>query len=56
MYTYEMDVASIVEDTEWTRFGLQTDGWMDGGMVRQMNRQMDKVKPVYLLQLHWWGG
>ena len=31
MYKYEMDPASIVEDTEWTRFfpqmDIQTDGW-----------------------------
>ena len=26
----ERDPASVVEDTEWTRFGLQTDGWTDG--------------------------
>ena len=32
---YEMDSASIVEDTERTWFHLQTD------------RQTDKVKPVY---------
>ena len=40
----EMDPASIVEDTEWTPFCPQTDG------------QMDKVKPVYPLQLRWAGG
>ena len=29
MCKYEMDPANIVEDTEWTRFGLQTDGQAD---------------------------
>ena len=37
MCKYEMDPASIVEDTERTRFCTQTD----------------KVKPVYPLQLRW---
>ena len=32
-----MDLASIVQDTEWTRFRPQTEG------------QTDKVKPVYSL-------
>ena len=36
MYKYEMDLTSIVEDTERTPFCPQTD------------RQTDKVKPVYL--------
>ena len=27
MYKYEMDPASIVEDTEWTGFCPQTDRW-----------------------------
>ena len=35
MYKYEMGPAKIVEDTEQTRFRLQTDG------------RMDKVKPPY---------
>ena len=35
MCKYEMDPTSIVEDTERTRFGLQTDG------------RTDKVKPLY---------
>ena len=39
MCKYEMDPASIVEDTERTRFVQQTD--------RRTNRPMDKVKPVY---------
>ena len=34
MCKYEMDPASIVEDTEWTQFCPQTDrgtdGWTDG--------------------------
>ena len=30
MCKYEMYLISIVEDTEQTRFGLQTDGWTDG--------------------------
>ena len=34
---YKLDLASIVEDTDWTQFGLQTDEWMD----RQMGRQTD---------------
>ena len=45
MCEYEMDPAgsSTVEDTERTR--PQTD--------RQTDGQMDKVKPVHPLQLHW---
>ena len=39
MCKYEMDPASIVEDTEWTRFCPQTDGETD--------RRTDKVKSVY---------
>ena len=35
LYKYEMDLASIVLDTEQTPLGPQVD------------RQMDKVKPVY---------
>ena len=34
MFEYEMDPASIVEDTERTRFRLQTD------------RRVDKLKPI----------
>ena len=30
MCKYEMDLASIVEDTERTRFCPQTDRWTDG--------------------------
>ena len=37
---YWMDLANIVEDTEWTRFRPQTDGrWTD--------RWTDMVKPLY---------
>ena len=39
MCKYEMDLASIVEDTERTRFCWQTNRRTDG--------QMDMVKPVY---------
>ena len=35
MYKYEMDLVSILEDTERTRF------------CPQMDRRMDRVKPVY---------
>ena len=48
MRKYEIDPASIVEDTERTRFCPQTDRWTDG--------QTDKVKPVYPFQLRWAGG
>ena len=44
MCKYEMDPASIVEDTERTRFVLQTD------------RPTDKVKPVYPLPLNFVAG
>ena len=47
MHKYEMDLVSIVEDTERTLFCPQTDG--------QMDRRMDKVKPVYPPQLRWAG-
>ena len=40
---YEMDPASIVEETDWTRFRPQ------------MDTQAGKVKPVYPLQLRWAG-
>ena len=43
---YEMDLVSILEDTERTRFCTQTDRRMDG----QTGGQTDKVKPVYPLQ------
>ena len=39
MCKYEMDLASIVEDTEWKLFRSQTDG--------QMDKRTHKVKPVY---------
>ena len=44
MCKYEMDPASIVEDTERPRFVLQTD------------RPTDKVKPVYPLPLNFVAG
>ena len=44
MCKYEMDPASIVEDTERTRF------------VLQMDRPTDKVKPVYPLPLNFVAG
>ena len=43
MCKYEMDPASIVEDTERTRFCPQTDRRTDG----QTDRRTDDVKPVY---------
>ena len=39
MNNYEMDPASIVQDTEWTRFCPQTDG--------HTHRQMNEMKPLY---------
>ena len=44
MCKYEMDPASIMEDTEQTRFVLQTD------------RPTDKVKPIYPLPLNFVAG
>ena len=41
MYEYEMDSASILQDTEWTRFHPPMD--------RQMDWHMEKVKLVYNL-------
>ena len=41
MCQFEMDLMSIVEDTERTRFCPQTD--------RRTDRRTDKVKPVYPL-------
>ena len=35
MHYYEMYPASIVEDTEWTGLGLQTDGQKEGWMDSQ---------------------
>ena len=29
MYRYKMDPASIVDDTEWTLFRVQTEGQID---------------------------
>ena len=48
MYKYEIDPASIVEDTEQTLFCPHTDGRTDGQTV--------KVKPVYPLQVRGGGG
>ena len=45
MCKYDMDPASIVEDTEQTRFDLQMDRQMEG----RMDLRTDKVKPVYPL-------
>ena len=39
MNNYEMDPASIVQDTEWTRFCPQTDG--------HTHRPMNEMKPLY---------
>ena len=39
MNSYEMDPASIVQDTEWTGFCPQRDG--------QTHRQMNEMKPLY---------
>ena len=41
MCNYEMDSANIVEDTEQTRFGLQTEG------------PAGKVNSVYTLTTLW---
>ena len=43
MCKYEMDPASIMEDTERTRFSPQTDGHMD----RRTDGRTDDEKPVY---------
>ena len=47
MCKYELDLTSIVEDTERTWFCPQTDRRKDGQTDRQTDRQTDKVKPVY---------
>ena len=39
MCKYEMDLAIIVEDTEWT---LSTDRRMDGRTDGQMDEQMER--------------
>ena len=52
MCKYKMDPASIVEDTERTRFCPQTDRQTD----RQTEGQTDKVKLAYPLQIRWAGG
>ena len=44
---YEMDPASVVNDTERIRFCSQRDRWTGGETDGQTDRQMDKVKPVY---------
>ena len=46
MCKYEMDLASIVEDTKWTRFCPQTDGGTDG-------QRETSIAPF---QLRWSGG
>ena len=54
MCKYEIDLASIVEDTERTRFCLQTDRRWDGQTDRQTDGQGEtRFTP---LQLHWSGG
>ena len=45
MWTHHMDLASIVEDTEQTKYGLQPDWWTD----KQVYEWTHKVKPVYPL-------
>ena len=47
MCKYEMDPASIVEDTERTRFCSKTEKWTDLQTERQTDGETDKVKPVY---------
>ena len=44
MHTYEMDPAKIVEDTERTRSGLQTDG------------RTDNMIPIYPFNFNFVGG
>ena len=46
MCTYEMDWASIVEDTEQTWFCSQMDRQTEGQMSRWTDGWMDKVKPA----------
>ena len=46
MCKYDMDPASIVEDTERTRFCPQTDGQTD----RWTDRRTYDVKPVYFVE------
>ena len=48
MCKYEMDPASIVEDTEQTRFCPQMDRWMDGQTNRR--KRWNQYTPF---QLHW---
>ena len=43
MCKYEMDLVSIVENTELTRFCPKADSWPAGWM----DSRTDKVKPVY---------
>ena len=45
MCKYEMDLASIMEDTEWTLFHLQTGRQMGG----HTDGQTDGVKAAYFL-------
>ena len=44
MCKYEMDLASIVEVTERTRFGQQTDGPTDGWADRRTEGQTKRRK------------
>ena len=47
MCKFEMDPVSIVQDTEQTLFGLQTNGQMDGRIDRQADRQSKtSIRPL----------
>ena len=48
MCKYEMDLRSIVKDTEQTRFCPQTDGQTDRRMNGRTDKRTDDVKPEYL--------
>ena len=47
MCTYEMDLTSIVEDTERTRFCPQTDRWTDRQMDRRTEGQGETSIPPF---------
>ena len=49
MCKYSMDPASIVEDTEQARFGLQTDGWKDE--VKQVSSPSTLLAECIMTQL-----
>ena len=53
MCKYEMDLANIEDNTEWTRFCRQTDRQTDRRTDRHTYEWTDEVKPVYPLQLCW---